>query len=124
MSSALPVLLVGVLLGAVLGWLAHAYRRPRDPSPTVDPGIVRLEEAVSTIGGQLRELEQDRAVNNAALASQIQAMTRTSTRLTDRTDQLVTALRSPQVRGRWGRSSWSGSSSSAAWSATVTSIRR
>lgn len=102
MSSALPVLLVGVLLGAVLGWLAHAYRRPRDPSPTVDPGIVRLEEAVSTIGGQLRELEQDRAVNNAALASQIQAMTRTSTRLTDRTDQLVTALRSPQVRGRWG----------------------
>ncbi|AJK68421.1 DNA recombination protein RmuC [Corynebacterium marinum] len=106
MSSALPVLLVGVLLGAALGWLAHAHRRPCEPSPppipTVDPGLIRLESAVSTIGGQLRELEQDRAVSYASLASQVQAMTRTSTRLTDRTDQLVTALRAPQVRGRWG----------------------
>ena len=108
MSSALPVLLVGVALGVVLGWLAHAYRRPpaptpaQLPAPAPDPGIIRLQEAVSTIGGQLRELEQDRAATYASLASQVQAMMRTSSRLNDRTDQLVTALRSPQIRGRWG----------------------
>ncbi|AKK08338.1 DNA recombination protein RmuC [Corynebacterium testudinoris] len=109
MGSTLLVLLLGIALGAALGWLGHAYRRPTVPHPTTAPdgaelhrSLAPLEEAVSTIGGQLKELELGRASAYASLASQVQAMTRTSARLTDRTDKLVTALRAPQVRGRWG----------------------
>ena len=54
------------------------------------------------MGLQLQEIEEDRATSLAALSSQVQAVTRTSTRLSDRTDKLVGALRSPNVRGRWG----------------------
>lgn len=115
MSTFLPPLAVGLLLGLVLGWLLHAYRRPVPATPAFPPesapvpdrlelerSLVPLQEAVGQLGGRLNELDNDRAGAYAALASQVQAMTRTSNRLTDRTDQLVTALRAPQIRGRWG----------------------
>lgn len=54
---------------------------------------------MAVLSAQVRDLETER---NTAYASQVQAMTRTSTRLTDRTDELATGLRSPQIRGRWG----------------------
>ena len=54
------------------------------------------------LSAQLREMDEDRAVAYSALAGQVQAVTRASSRLGDRTDQLVAALRSPNTRGRWG----------------------
>jgi DNA recombination protein RmuC len=124
-------LLLGLLIGAALGWFAHSSRYPSPPSasgtgakpleqsPQTDPAelslavnksvnqtvaqtMVPLEKAMDRLGSQLQELEADRATAFAQLSSQVHSMSRTSTRLSDRTDQLVTALRSPNVRGRWG----------------------
>ncbi|MDK8843319.1 DNA recombination protein RmuC [Corynebacterium striatum] len=114
MSTALPVLLLffGVILGAILGWLARAYsssssqpsaeHRALQESQRRQAELAPLEKAMDRLGYQLQELEESRATELAALSSQVQAVTRTSTRLTDRTDKLVGALRSPNVRGRWG----------------------
>lgn len=114
MTSTVPVLLlfIGLLLGAVLGWLAHSHSASRS-APSEEHRELResqrrqaelqpLEKAVDRLGFQLQELEEDRTAHLASLASQVQAVTRASSRLTERTDRLVTALRSPNVRGRWG----------------------
>lgn len=121
MTTFLPPLLLGLVLGAVIGWLFHAARSsaPAQAAPGHSPEqdaqaqatqrqhelevrLAPLAEAVDKLGGKLNDLESSRAATNASLVSQVQAMTRTSHRLTDRTDKLVTALRAPQIRGRWG----------------------
>lgn len=114
MSTTLPVLLLflGLFIGAILGWLLREYRsnsaRPSDEHRALQESqrrqaeLAPLEKAMDRLGFKLQELEEDRATAIAALSSQVQAVTRTSSRLTDRTDKLVGALRSPNVRGRWG----------------------
>lgn len=114
MTSTLPVLLlfIGLILGAVMGWLAHSYSATRS-APSAEHRALQdsqrrqaelqpLEKAMDRLGFQLQEIEEDRTALLASLSSQVQAVTRTSSRLTERTDKLVTALRSPNVRGRWG----------------------
>jgi DNA recombination protein RmuC len=59
-------------------------------------------EALEQVQRQLVELQQGRAGSDAALREQVRTMTATSERLRTETEQLVTALRAPQVRGRWG----------------------
>lgn len=127
MTSTLPVILlvIGLVIGAALGWLLRgqhlgsleelreeprrAYEGERDAvaasqrrQAELTQSIAPLEKAMERLGYQLQELEADRATAFASLTSQVQSMTRTSTRLSDRTDKLVSALRSPNVRGRWG----------------------
>ncbi|MDC7088557.1 DNA recombination protein RmuC [Corynebacterium pseudodiphtheriticum] len=75
------------------------------PEPGLTPALESLavvERSLENINGQLRTMESERSHTAASLTSQIQALSRTSTRLNERTDQLVNALRSPNVRGRWG----------------------
>lgn len=114
MTSTLPMLLlfVGLAVGAVLGWLAHAHAAARQQpseehralseSQRRQAELAPLEKAMDRLGAQLQELEEDQATSTATLNNQVQAMLRNSARLTDRTDDLVSALRSPNVRGRWG----------------------
>lgn len=111
MTSFLPVFLmfVGLILGLVLGWLARAHtaqpseeHRALQESQRRQAELAPLEKAMDRLGLQLQELEADRTSSLAALSSQVQAVTRTSSQLSDRTDKLVGALRSPNVRGRWG----------------------
>jgi DNA recombination protein RmuC len=59
-------------------------------------------EALERVQRQLVELQQARVGSDAALREQVNVMTMTSERLRGETEQLVTALRAPQVRGRWG----------------------
>ncbi|MEJ5997157.1 DNA recombination protein RmuC [Corynebacterium sp. H130] len=96
-------LLMGLILGYFLGW----NRRAQTDSPGQSAELVRsqltpLEKAMAQLTGHMREMEIERAESLGQLSAQIQAMSRTSLMLTDRTDKLVTALRAPQVRGRWG----------------------
>ena len=59
-------------------------------------------EALEQVQRQLVELQQSRVGSDAALREQVRTMAATSERLRDETSQLVSALRAPQIRGRWG----------------------
>ncbi|MGM1029100.1 MAG: DNA recombination protein RmuC [Actinomycetota bacterium] len=61
-----------------------------------------LSKSLDSVRGEVTAAEKARAEANAALSEQLHAMRTSSEQLTVETRQLVTALRAPQVRGRWG----------------------
>ena len=115
------LLLMGLVLGVTVGWLvAHsrgataeaevrllrerlavsdsAAGRRDDVAVTVAP----LREALGKVESHLRVLEHDRVAAYSALTEQVRALSTTGEGLRDQTRSLVTALRAPQTRGRWG----------------------
>jgi DNA recombination protein RmuC len=64
--------------------------------------VAPLRESLAQVRQQLSEVEKGRATSDTALREQVLAMNQTSELLRTQTSQLVTALRAPQVRGRWG----------------------
>ncbi|WKD57928.1 DNA recombination protein RmuC [Corynebacterium capitovis DSM 44611] len=95
---AILAFLAGIATGIAVCVASRRSTKPNPPTP--DMGSVT--HALDRLASHIRDMDEDRAVTYTALASQVQAITRTSTRLSDRTDQLISALRSPQTRGRWG----------------------
>jgi DNA recombination protein RmuC len=61
-----------------------------------------LRESLERVQHQLNSVERDRAGSYSKLLEQVSMMRTTSEQLQKETTQLVTALRAPQVRGRWG----------------------
>lgn len=61
-----------------------------------------LQEAVGALARQVETVERSRVHAYAGLTQQVEGMHRTSQLLSAQTGQLVTALRAPQIRGRWG----------------------
>lgn len=61
-----------------------------------------LHEAVGALSRQVENVERSRIHAYAGLTEQVEGMHRASQLLSTQTQQLVTALRAPQVRGRWG----------------------
>jgi DNA recombination protein RmuC len=61
-----------------------------------------LRESLDRVQQQLNSVERDRAGSYSKLLEQVSMMRTTSEQLQKETTQLVTALRAPQVRGRWG----------------------
>ncbi|MDU0478268.1 DNA recombination protein RmuC [Staphylococcus chromogenes] len=129
MNSAFAFLILGLIIGTALGWLLRSSRAPhQDPqqlaalvsatmraegvdnaqrtgaqvTERVTASLAPLADAVGTLSQQVHQLDVDRAETFAHLSATVQAMSRTSSQLSDRTGKLVTALRAPQVRGRWG----------------------
>ena len=100
------MLLIGLALGFGLGWLA-ARARPRDEGVLTaleqrgaDQAVVR--DGLERLGDQLSDLAHDRATWQAAFHQQVADMRHTTDTLRRETASLATALRKPQVRGRWG----------------------
>lgn len=61
-----------------------------------------LEEALKRYESQVSELESKRAADYGSLESQIKSLVSANQQLQRETGNLVTALRRPEVRGRWG----------------------
>ena len=97
------LLIVGLALGFRLGRTTPAVRRDeRDEATTVGALLGTAGHALERVEGQLREIERDRVGAYSALREQIDQLHRTSAELSHQTKTLSGALRSPQVRGRWG----------------------
>lgn len=64
--------------------------------------IAPLQDSLAKVEHQVSGVERDRVDAYAALREQVVAMRQNSEQLRIETSQLVSALRAPQVRGRWG----------------------
>lgn len=94
-------------------FLALAHQRLAAEHQTQVGELVQREQAVRAmveplsrtldhVRSELVAAERARVEGNAALGEQVRAMRAASEQLRGETSQLVTALRSSQVRGRWG----------------------
>jgi DNA recombination protein RmuC len=61
-----------------------------------------VRESLEKVDGQIRSLEQARTHAYSTLSEQVRALAEGQRELRTETGNLVTALRSPTVRGRWG----------------------
>jgi DNA recombination protein RmuC len=68
----------------------------------VEQLVQPLRETLTRLEGQLREAEAARRSSHAALTEQVSIARQTSDQLRAQTQALVTALRRPEARGRWG----------------------
>jgi len=92
-------LLVGVALGALIGVL---WSRSRT---TFTAGMVdqaEVMQGLDRLSDQMRDLDHQRATWQGQLNQQVLDMRLTAEGLRRETQSLSTALRKPQVRGRWG----------------------
>jgi DNA recombination protein RmuC len=64
--------------------------------------VAPIRDSLSKVDGKLQELESRRAQAEATLSEQVRHLSQAQAQLTGETARLVTALRAPQVRGRWG----------------------
>ena len=106
--SLLLVLVVGVLLGAVVGalWARARGAGSEDTSRLMlearaaDHAVVK--EGLERLHDQMRDLEQHRISWQSQLRQQVEDVRHSTDTLRRETAALSTALRKPQVRGRWG----------------------
>ncbi len=68
----------------------------------IDALLRPVRESLTKVEGQLQTVERQRISAYQSLIEQVGTMRQTSEQLKLETSQLVTALRAPQVRGRWG----------------------
>lgn len=68
----------------------------------VEALVKPLNEQLDKVTSQVNQLEKARADAYGELRNQLEAVGKSSDQLRIETKQLVTALRAPQVRGRWG----------------------
>jgi DNA recombination protein RmuC len=68
----------------------------------VEHMVEPIAESLGEIGSRLEQLEVSRREAYAGLSQQVRSLNESQELLRDQTGNLVTALRNPQARGRWG----------------------
>ncbi len=68
----------------------------------VEQLVSPIKESLEKVDGQVRSLEQARREAYGSLTQQLQSLAESQDKLRLETSSLVTALRAPHVRGRWG----------------------
>jgi DNA recombination protein RmuC len=106
-ASAIFAALIGGLLGAgIMQWISRrrqAHEQQwREREQTLQGLIEPIRAALERTGAQVEALERERREAFVSLRSQIETLARSQTTLQQETRNLVSALRRPEVRGRWG----------------------
>ena len=83
-------------------FLRLAEERLGQRQKEIDASLTPLRSALERYEGGIRGLEQAREQAYGSLRSEVERLARLSEQLQGETGNLVNALRSPQVRGRWG----------------------
>jgi DNA recombination protein RmuC len=119
---ALLFLFVGLAVGGAVGYLAARGRAALSGLARAELDTARtsahadlagrqqaiaalvapIRESLDRVQAQLHESERDRLSATAALDQHLSAMRLSADGLRSETQQLLNALRAPQVRGRWG----------------------
>jgi DNA recombination protein RmuC len=81
---------------------AHASTELETRRAAVEHLVGPLKETLARVEAQLRESDAARVKSHAALEEQVSLARQTSEALRAQTQALVTALRRPEARGRWG----------------------
>jgi len=68
----------------------------------IEGAVKPLHETLARYEGQIKKMEDDRLRTFGSLGEQLRTLVTTGENLKKETANLVTALRRPQVRGRWG----------------------
>ncbi|MCW2797504.1 MAG: rmuC [Nocardioides sp.] len=109
--TTLLALIICLVVGACLG-LAVGVLRPRDRTPEQDRLVQALDqragdqavvrEGLERLQDQMRDLEHNRVAWQGQFRQQVDDIRHSTDTLRRETQSLSTALRKPQVRGRWG----------------------
>lgn len=86
----------GALAGEALSRTTHTV------VALAESRMAAVRDSLDRVQAQLSAVERERAGSHARLLEQVATMRQTSEQLRTETSALVTALRAPQVRGRWG----------------------
>lgn len=86
----------------ITAMLAETEGRLGKHTSAIDGCVKPLQEMLQRYDAGLRSLEEKRAREHGSLAEQLKSLTQNNASLQKETANLVTALRKPQVRGRWG----------------------
>ena len=98
-GQALPGQAPGQVLGAqAVAEQAAAMANTAQVASLVGP----LRESLSAVRDQLAEAERGRLESDIAVRVQVEQLRHSSAQLHEQTGQLITALRAPHIRGRWG----------------------
>jgi DNA recombination protein RmuC len=98
-ASLLLGLLIGALLATAVTLGVVALRGRGGPAPDA---LEPVHESLDHLHRLLAGIERDRATAHGELREQVGTIGQTSAQLRQETAALVTALRTPHVRGRWG----------------------
>src|ERR1700761_6951039 len=83
-------------------FLDLAEGRLENRQAAVEHLVGPLKETLTRLEAQLHESDAARRASHAALAEQVNISRHTTEQLRNQTQALVTALRRPEARGRWG----------------------
>jgi DNA recombination protein RmuC len=91
------------LAKASLGEFQQAARGDLDARTKAIEGLVKpVGETLEKVEAQIQQVEKERAGAYATLTEQVRSLIQTQVQLQSETGNLVKALRTPDVRGRWG----------------------
>lgn len=86
--------------------LSELQRESRDDldhrRKAVEQMVAPVAQSLEKVNAEIRELEKARSTAYGALTQQLHSLAQTQEKLHAETANLVTALRAPAVRGRWG----------------------
>lgn len=102
--TAVLLALLLLVIGLLTGWLISRRRTAAGPlhDPALAEAIRPLGVTLDRVQREIQAIERERSSSYGELREQVRAMSVDSAALRHETASLVTALRAPIVRGRWG----------------------